>query len=160
MAEAAKHDPTGKSGPSPENTGKAGGTPEHAGAGGATEDDFAALSRRLSPDSPLTSAEDARAALVAAGLCPAGAPAVFLELFGGLRLRTGCEVLPLRAGTVGEALGVLRRVFPKAERLLPGDGEMSDHYRFSINGGSVTTDLGHPLAEGDRLILFSASVGG
>lgn len=127
-----------------------------AGAGGISP----ALLDRLAPESPVEDAAALRALLVSRGFCKGDAPAVSLELYGGLRLKTGCEVLPLQAGTVGAALEVLRRIFPAAERLLPTDGEMGEYYRFSINGKTVTTDLEQPLVEGDQLILFSASVGG
>ena len=115
---------------------------------------------RLAPEAPVEDEAAMRALLVTRGFCAGDAPAVSLELYGGLRLKTGCEVLPLRAGTVGAALDALRRIFPVVERLLPADGEMGEYYRFSINGKTVTTDLEQPLAEDDHLILFSASVGG
>ena len=129
-------------------------------AGGAAGGISPALLARLAPETPVKDAAALRALLVARGFCAGDAPAISLELYGGLRLRTGCEVLPLKAGTVGAALEALRRIFPAAERLLPADGELGEYYRFSINGRTVTTDLEQPLAEGDRLILFSASVGG
>ena len=66
----------------------------------------------------------------------------------------------LQNATVLDALDVLRRVHPEAERLLPKNGAVADYFRFSINGGDVTTSLHHPLVEGDHLILFSATVGG
>ena len=101
-----------------------------------------------------------RASLVEAGHCQREKPAVILELYGGLRIKSGCSVLPLHAGNIAEAIDVLRRVFPKADDLLPEGESLGDHYRFSINGKTVTRDISHPLVEGDRLVLFSASVGG
>ncbi len=130
-----------------------------AGAGGVSP----ALLARLATEAPVAPLEDAaslRALLVTRGFCAGDAPAVSLELYGGLRLRTGCEVLPLHAETVGAALEALRRIFPVVERLLPNPEELGEYYRFSINGKTVTTDLEQRLVEGDRLILFSASVGG
>jgi molybdopterin converting factor small subunit len=135
-------------------TGRKAGVP--SGAGGISP----ALVARLAPETPLEDAAALRALLVARGFCAGDAPAVSLELYGGLRLRTGCEVLPLHAETVGAALEALRRIFPVVERLLPNHEELGEYYRFSINGKTVTTDLEQPLAEGDQLILFSASVGG
>jgi hypothetical protein len=119
-----------------------------------------ALCARLDPPRAADTAESCRAALAALGLCDAARPAVTLELYGGLRLRSGCRTLPLHAGTVGEALVVLRAVYPKAARLLPADGSADGHYRFSLNGRAVTDDATHSLREGDHLIVFSASVGG
>ncbi len=136
------------------NTGRKAGVP--AGAGGISP----ALVARLAPETPPEDAAALRALLVARGFCAGDAPAISLELYGGLRLRTGCEVLPLHAATVGAALEALRRIFPVVERLLPNTGELGEYYRFSINGKTVTTDLEQRLVEGDRLILFSASVGG
>ncbi len=120
----------------------------------------AEVQARLAPGTPLATPEQCRAALAGLGLCDAGRPAVTLELYGGLRLKAGCRVLPLHAGTVGEALAVLRTACPRVRRLLPEAGDLGEHYRFSLNGKSVTADPGHPLAAGDHLIVFSASVGG
>lgn len=120
----------------------------------------AELAERLSPGRPVKSMGALRQLLVQAGYCAPRAPAVTLELFGSFRMRTGCEMLPLRAGTVGEALEVLTAVFPQTTRLLPSGGDLGEHFRFSINGATVTTDSSQALREGDQLIFFSASVGG
>jgi len=140
-----------KSAPSP-----AGRQPAPTGAAGLP----AELRARLAPGTPLATPEQCRAALAGLGLCDAGRPAVTLELYGGLRLKAGCRVLPLHAATVGEALAVLRTACPRVQRLLPATGDLGEHYRFSLNGKAVTADPGHPLAVGDHLIVFSASVGG
>ncbi len=118
------------------------------------------LGRKIAGESLPRNAGAIRASLVEAGHCQPEKPAVILELYGGLRIKTGCSVLPLHAMNIAEAIGVLRRVFPKADDLLPDGKELGEHYRFSINGKTVTRDVTHPLADGDRLILFSASVGG
>lgn len=120
----------------------------------------AELRARLGPQVRLDTPEQRRAALVTLGLCDASRPAVTLELYGGLRLKAGCRALALHAGTVGEALAVLRAACPKVQRLLPAHADPSEHYRFSLNGHSVTADAEHPLQAGDHLIVFSASVGG
>lgn len=106
------------------------------------------------------SVEECRAALVRLGYCTAGHPAVTLELYGSLRLKTGWEMLPLHANTVGEAVEILRHIHPKAARLLPAPVEIEKHFRFAINGGAVTGDVSHRLRDGDHVVLFSASVGG
>jgi molybdopterin converting factor small subunit len=118
------------------------------------------LRARLAPGTALESPEQCRAALVGLGLCDAARPAVTLELYGGLRLKAGARALPLHAATVGEALAVLRAVSPKAARLMPAADELGQHYRFSLNGRTVSADPAQALAPGDRLIVFSASVGG
>lgn len=112
------------------------------------------------PGAPPETPEAVRAALVQLGLSDGAQPAVTVELYGGLRLRTGCRALPLHAGTVAQALDVLCAVYPKAARLLAADGAGEGHYRYSLNGRDVTADAGHPLQAGDHLIVFSASVGG
>lgn len=105
-----------------------------------------------------TSAE--RRSLVEAGLCQEHHPAVTVELYGSLRLKAGRAVVPMRADTIATAVVVLRRVCPPVARLLPEGDALTENFRFSVNGHAVTTDLSAPLREGDRLILFSASVGG
>ncbi|HKI99511.1 MAG TPA: MoaD/ThiS family protein [bacterium] len=120
----------------------------------------AELRARLGAETPLETPEQCRAALVRLGLCDGARPAVILELYGGLRLKAGCRSLPLHAATIGEALQVLRTACPKVQRLLPPPHELEGHYRFSLNGRAVTADPDHALQTGDRLIVFSASVGG
>jgi molybdopterin converting factor small subunit len=101
-----------------------------------------------------------RQALVASGVCLPAHPGVTVELYGSLRLKTGRDQVPMRADTIGTALAVLRRALPQAERLLPRGPALAENFRFSVNGRSVTTDLATELLEGDRVIVFSASVGG
>lgn len=108
----------------------------------------------------LESPEDYRRALGHLGYCDPSHAAVTLELVGNLRVRTGCALLPIHGDTIGTACAVLRRVVPETERLLPGEDELTRHFRFAINGGEVTNDLAHPLRDGDQLMLFSATVGG
>jgi molybdopterin converting factor small subunit len=118
------------------------------------------LRARVGADVPLETPEQCRAALVRLGLCDAARPAVTLELYGNLRLKAGCRALPLHAGTVAEALAVLRAACPKVRRVLPADETLGEHYRFSLNGRGVTVDLTQALDTGDHVIVFSASVGG
>lgn len=87
-------------------------------------------------------------------------PVVVLELYGSLRVRTGCEALRLHADTIATAVAVLKGVYPQAARLLPEAAQLGEHYRFSINGRAVTNDPASLLRSGDRVVLFSASVGG
>lgn len=101
-----------------------------------------------------------RRSLVEAGVCQERHPAVTVELYGSLRLKSGRELVPMRADTIATAVAVLRRACPPLSRLLPDGDALTENFRFSINGRTVTTDLSAPLREGDRLILFSASVGG
>ena len=55
---------------------------------------------------------------------------------------------------------MLPRVFPELTRLLPAPDELAGYYRFAINGETITVDMDYALTEGDRVILFSATVGG
>ena len=108
----------------------------------------------------LDSPQAYRRALAHHGLCEPTDPAITLELYGNLRIRTGCGALPMRAGDVGTAFRVFRAVYPEAARWMPENEDLPEHFRFSINGGEVTTNLDHALQENDQLILFSATVGG
>jgi hypothetical protein len=130
------------------------------GPGGGPEGLPAHLRAQLGPETPLATPEQCREALVRLGLCDGARPAVTLELYGGLRLKAGCRVLHLHAGTVGEAMQVLRVACPRVQRLLPPAEALGEHYRFSLNGHGVSADPGLALQPGDRLIVFSASVGG
>jgi molybdopterin converting factor small subunit len=89
-----------------------------------------------------------------------GHPAVSVELYGTLRIRTGRTAVALRADSIRTAMRVLVEAVPGLTRLLPPEEELPSTHRFSINGSAVTTDLDTPLREGDHLVLFSASVGG
>jgi len=113
-----------------------------------------------SPAAAVRDAATYRRALAVLGFCDPRAPAVTLELYGSLRLRTGCAALPLHAATVGAAVEALRRVYPELARTLGAPAGWGEHFRVAVNGGSVTTDAGRPLREGDALVLFSAEVGG
>ncbi len=107
-------------------------------------------------DSP----ESYRAALARLGFCDGAQPPITLELYGNLRIKTGCAGLPIHAGTVGAAYGALQSIYPDLKRWLPESEKLAAHLRFSINGNRVTTDLDYPLRDGDHVILFSATVGG
>ena len=104
--------------------------------------------------------EALRALLVSRGLCDPQAPEVVLELTGVLRLRTRCALLPLHAAKLSDALDVLLSVCPEAARFIADTAAVSEHYRFSINGRTVTSDPAHALSPGDHVLLFNASVGG
>lgn len=109
---------------------------------------------------PLLSAEDYRELLVEKGLLDGTHPRVTLELSGRVLMKLGCVRVPLHACDPAQAVAALERIFPEAEKLLGGQNDIAQHFRFSINGGNVLSDLGHPLKAGDHLLLFNASVGG
>jgi molybdopterin-guanine dinucleotide biosynthesis protein A/molybdopterin converting factor small subunit len=108
----------------------------------------------------LDSPQAYRRALAHLGFCDASHPAVTLELYGNLRIRTGCGQLPLHGDSVATVCQVLQRVYPEAAKWLPKPEQLPEHFRFAINGDEVVTDLDHPLRENDHLIVFSATVGG
>lgn len=127
--------------------------PTVSGGGPGAADGLTIASRLDSP-------EAYREALGHHGFCDPAHPAITLELYGNLRIRTGCGTLPIRADKVDTAFRVFRAVYPEAAKWLPENDSLPEHFRFSINGGEVTTRLDHPLNENDQLILFSATVGG
>ena len=98
--------------------------------------------------------------LIQQGICQPDHPAIRVELFGTLRVRSGQSYVPMHANTIRTAMSALMRSHPGIARLLPPLDQLSDSHRFSINGKTVTTDLDTPLREGDTLLLFSATVGG
>jgi len=108
----------------------------------------------------LFSEEADRDALTRQGLCLKEHPAVSIELYGSLSIRSGLARVALRADTIRGALSVLVLAQPTVARLLGPLDKLAEYHRFSINGRAITTDLDTPLKEGDRLVLFSASVGG
>ena len=112
------------------------------------------MSALLSPD------EEIRESLTRRGVCSANHPAVGVELYGSLRIRSGRSRIPMRADSIRTAMSVLLLAEPGLKRLLPPVDQLAENHRFSINGRTITTDLDTPLQEGDLLILFNASVGG
>jgi molybdopterin converting factor small subunit len=101
-----------------------------------------------------------RRALVETGVCDPAHPAVTVELYGSLRLKAARDAVPMRADTLATAVSIVKRVCPPLARLLPDGAALAENFRFSINGRTVTTELATLLAEGDRVLVFSASVGG
>jgi len=87
-------------------------------------------------------------------------PAITVELYGNLRIQTGCDLLPMRCERLGGICDILRRVYPAQDRLIPDAESLAAHFRFSINGKTVSTNPDLVLSAGDHVILFSATVGG
>jgi molybdopterin synthase sulfur carrier subunit len=85
---------------------------------------------------------------------------VTIELFGVPRLRAGRDAVDVEARSLGEAFAALGQACPA---LAPGvvDGErLAPYYLVAVNGVHFTSDAGHPLADGDVLVLMSADAGG
>ena len=108
----------------------------------------------------ITPDEVTRQALTERGLGSREHPAVSVELYGSLAIRSGKSRVALRADTIRTALAVLAAAEPILARLLGPAAKLAETHRFSINGRTITTDLDAPLKAGDHLIVFSASVGG
>lgn len=84
---------------------------------------------------------------------------VTIELYGVPRLRAGREAVDVEARSIGEALERLVEVCPKLESVAEG-GRLRPHYIVAVNGVQLTADAGHPLRDGDTLVLIAADAGG
>lgn len=84
---------------------------------------------------------------------------ITIEFFGIPRHRAGRSELAVEAATVAEALEAVQQQCPSLHGILKGK-RVAPHYRISINGQRFVTDLGEKLAEGDRVLILSADVGG
>ncbi|MBA2565655.1 MAG: NTP transferase domain-containing protein [Gemmatimonadetes bacterium] len=89
---------------------------------------------------------------------------VTFELFGPPRLLAGGSEVAVdvpRPALLGSALAALAREAPAlVGSVLDVHGIPSPAYLVSVNGREFTVDRGRTLADGDRLLLLSASAGG
>lgn len=85
---------------------------------------------------------------------------VIFELFGPARLHAGHAEITITAQTLGEALRRLATACPPLAGTVILDGQLSRHYRLSLNGRSFVSDPDLELRGSDRLILLSAEAGG
>jgi molybdopterin converting factor small subunit len=82
---------------------------------------------------------------------------VRVEFYGLARLRAGVAETGVVAATVGEALDAVAE--STGLRAIPGDA-VAREYLISLGGTRFTTDLDHPLADGDCLLILGADAGG
>ncbi|MCZ6650187.1 MAG: MoaD/ThiS family protein [Acidobacteria bacterium] len=85
---------------------------------------------------------------------------VIFELFGPARLRAGHAEITVPARTLGEALRGLATACPSLSGPVIQDGQLSRHFRLSLNGRSFVSDPDLELNSSDRLLLLSAESGG
>jgi sulfur-carrier protein len=85
---------------------------------------------------------------------------VTIELFGVPRLRAGRDAVAVEARSLGEAFAALARACPTlAPTVVDGD-RLQPFYLVAVNGVHFTSDVGHPLVDGDVVVLLAADAGG
>lgn len=82
---------------------------------------------------------------------------VRVEFYGLARLRAGIAETSVVAATVGEALEAVAEA--TRLRAISGDA-VAREFLVSLGGTRFTTDLDHPLADGDSLLILGADAGG
>lgn len=85
---------------------------------------------------------------------------VVVELFGPARLHAGTPEMTVDATTLGEALRGLESACPGLAGAVLEDGQLSRHYRISLNGRHFVSDMNLSLSRRDRLLLLTAEAGG
>jgi molybdopterin converting factor small subunit len=85
---------------------------------------------------------------------------VTIELYGVPRMRAGREAVDVEAGSLGEALAALRAACPALAPSVVEGERLSPFYLVAVNGVHLTADAGHPLRDGDVVVLLSADAGG
>ncbi len=84
---------------------------------------------------------------------------MYVEFLGIPRERAGISELEVQADTLGQLLGVLAMRCPALGDLMSAKG-LHSSIAANLNGDAFISDLATPLAEGDRLLILSADVGG
>jgi molybdopterin converting factor small subunit len=85
---------------------------------------------------------------------------VTVEFYGILRQRAGRPELTVTAQTVGDVLDAVEAACPGLAGLVQSDGKLASHYLLSLDGREFAANEGHPLKQGQRLLLLSADAGG
>jgi molybdopterin converting factor small subunit len=84
---------------------------------------------------------------------------MYVEFLGIPRERAGVSELEIDAGTLGQLLGTLAARFPGLAELI-ADRMLHPSLAANLNGDEFVSDPATPLAEGDRILILSADVGG
>jgi molybdopterin converting factor small subunit len=84
---------------------------------------------------------------------------MYVEFLGIPRERTGISELEIEAANLGQLLGTLATRFPALSELITGN-TLHTSLAANLNGHAFVRDPATPLAEGDRLLILSADVGG
>jgi molybdopterin converting factor small subunit len=84
---------------------------------------------------------------------------MYVEFLGIPRERAGVADLELEARTFGDVIDTLADRFPALRELIAG-GELHPSVVANLNGDEFVSDRHLALADGDRLLIMSADVGG
>lgn len=84
---------------------------------------------------------------------------MYVEFLGIPRERAGISEIELEAETLGQALGVLSARYPGLSEFITAEG-LHRSIVANLNGDEFVSALDTRLAEGDRLLILSADVGG
>lgn len=84
---------------------------------------------------------------------------MYVEFFGLPRERAGVAELQIEAATLGQALEVLARRFPRLGELV-GGGRLHPSVAANLNANAFVSDPATPLQRTDRLLILSADAGG
>jgi sulfur-carrier protein len=84
---------------------------------------------------------------------------MYVELLGIPRERAGISELEVEADTLGQLLNALATRCPALGELISAEG-LHPSLAANLNGDAFVSALDTPLAQGDRLLILSADVGG
>ena len=84
---------------------------------------------------------------------------MYVEFLGIPRQRAGVAHLEVEARTLGQLLDTLLTRFPNLDELIVG-GTLHPSVIANVNGDAFVRDRQQQLAEGDRVLILSADVGG
>lgn len=84
---------------------------------------------------------------------------MYVEFLGIPRERAGVDGIELQAHTLGDVLDALVGRYPALAELVT-DGALHPSMAANLNGDRFVRDPETCLAEGDRLLILSADVGG
>ena len=84
---------------------------------------------------------------------------MFVEFLGIPRERAGIDELEVEAGTLGQLFEALATRLPGFGELISADG-LHPSLAANLNGDEFVRDRTTRLAQGDRVLILSADVGG